>query len=54
MITQVPQTNVRSKMDDPANKPTPVKAYSCAVSLLLTSPDTDNKQTMKQRRDTVK
>jgi len=41
-MTQLPQTTVRSKMDDPANKPTPLKAYSCAISLLLTSPETDD------------
>jgi hypothetical protein len=41
-ITQVPHTTVRSKMDDPANKPTPVEAYSCALSLSLESPVTDN------------
>ena len=44
MKTQVPQTTVRSIMDDPANKPTPVEAYSCALSLSLESPVTD-KQT---------
>lgn len=40
MITHVPHTTVRSKMDDPANKPTPVEAYSCALSLSLESPVT--------------
>lgn len=43
--TQVPQITVRSMMDDPANMPTPVEAYSCALSLFLESPVTDhNKQ----------
>lgn len=41
-MTQLPQTTVRSKMDDPANKPIPLIAYSFAVSLLLTSPETDH------------
>ena len=44
MITHVPHTTVRSKMDDPASKPTPVEAYSCALSLSLESPVTENKQ----------
>jgi hypothetical protein len=43
-ITQVPHSTVRSKMDDPANKPTPVEAYSCALSLSLESPVTDKQQ----------
>jgi len=44
MITHVPHTTVRRKMDDPANKPTPVEAYSCALSLSLEIPVTENKQ----------
>lgn len=47
-ITQVPHTSVRSKMDDPANKPTPVEAYSCALSLSLESPVTDKQKAHKR------
>jgi len=39
-MTQLPQTTVRSKIDDPANNPIPVMAYSSAISLLLTTPQT--------------
>lgn len=35
-------------MDDPANKPTPVEADSCALSLSLESPVTDKQTTSVQ------
>jgi len=37
-------------MDDPANNPTPVEAYSCALSLSLESPVTDNNKHTKKMK----
>lgn len=38
-IIQVPQSSVRTKIDDPANRPTPVNTNSSAISFELRSPE---------------
>lgn len=39
-MTQVPQTSVRRKIEEPANKPTPVlNTYSCVSSFVSISPE---------------
>lgn len=58
-MTQVPQIIVRSKIVDPASSPTPVRTYSCAISLLFNSPDAgednhEKKKTGQSKRSQTK